>query len=68
MLFCKVKTKYPGASLGSFFNLNFMFLSVFAELENRLLARFDSASQKRELAKMAECAKILAQVIRLWSS
>jgi hypothetical protein len=33
-----------------------------AELENRLLARFDSASQRRELSTMAECAKILSQV------
>lgn len=32
------------------------------ELENRLLSRFDNASQKRELAVMAECAKILSQV------
>ncbi|KAL6560758.1 Exocyst complex component 5 [Orobanche gracilis] len=34
------------------------------ELENRLLARFDSASQKRELSTMAECAKILSQFNR----
>lgn len=32
------------------------------ELENRLLARFDAASQRRELSTMAECAKILSQV------
>jgi hypothetical protein len=32
------------------------------ELENRLLSRFDVASQKRELSTMAECAKILSQV------
>jgi hypothetical protein len=32
------------------------------ELENRLLARFDAASQRRELSSMAECAKILSQV------
>ncbi|KAL0387068.1 UNVERIFIED_CONTAM: Exocyst complex component SEC10b [Sesamum radiatum] len=32
------------------------------ELENRLLARFDAASQKRELSTMAECAKILSQM------
>ena len=32
------------------------------ELENRLLARFDAASQRRELSIMAECAKILSQV------
>ncbi|GLT71107.1 hypothetical protein SLA2020_431480 [Shorea laevis] len=32
------------------------------ELENRLLARFDAASQRRELPSMAECAKILSQV------
>ncbi|CAD6267934.1 unnamed protein product [Miscanthus lutarioriparius] len=34
------------------------------ELENRLLARFDSASQRRELSTMAECAKILSQFNR----
>lgn len=34
------------------------------ELENRLLSRFDNASQKRELAVMAECAKILSQFNR----
>jgi len=33
-----------------------------SELENRLLSRFDAASQKRELSTMAECAKILSQV------
>ncbi|KAI4328838.1 hypothetical protein L6164_021163 [Bauhinia variegata] len=35
-----------------------------SELENRLLARFDAASQKRELSTMAECAKILSQFNR----
>ncbi|XP_042506058.1 exocyst complex component SEC10b-like isoform X2 [Macadamia integrifolia] len=34
------------------------------ELENRLLARFDAASQRRELLTMAECAKILSQFNR----
>ncbi|KAL8540425.1 hypothetical protein ACS0TY_001868 [Phlomoides rotata] len=34
------------------------------ELENRLLGRFDAASQKRELSTMAECAKILSQFNR----
>ncbi|KAB1219497.1 Exocyst complex component SEC10 [Morella rubra] len=34
------------------------------ELENRLLARFDAASQRRELPTMAECAKILSQFNR----
>ncbi|XP_042418505.1 exocyst complex component 5-like [Zingiber officinale] len=34
------------------------------ELENRLLSRFDAASQRRELSTMAECAKILAQFNR----
>lgn len=34
------------------------------ELENRLLARFDLASQKRELSTMRECAKILSQFNR----
>ncbi|XP_059456107.1 exocyst complex component SEC10b [Corylus avellana] len=34
------------------------------ELENRLLARFDAASQRRELSSMAECAKILSQFNR----
>lgn len=34
------------------------------ELENRLLSRFDVASQKRELSTMAECAKILSQFNR----
>uniref|UniRef100_R7WFD0 Exocyst complex component 5 n=1 Tax=Aegilops tauschii TaxID=37682 RepID=R7WFD0_AEGTA len=32
------------------------------ELENRLLSRFDTASQRRELSTMAECAKILSQL------
>ncbi|URE30148.1 Exocyst complex component Sec10 [Musa troglodytarum] len=32
------------------------------QLENRLLSRFDAASQRRELSTMAECAKILSQV------
>ncbi|XP_075520821.1 exocyst complex component SEC10b-like [Primulina tabacum] len=34
------------------------------ELENRLLIRFDAASQRRELSTMAECAKILSQFNR----
>jgi len=34
------------------------------ELENRLLVRFDAASQRRELSTMAECAKILSQFNR----
>ncbi|XP_068667881.1 exocyst complex component SEC10b-like [Aristolochia californica] len=34
------------------------------ELENRLLSRFDAASQKRELSTMGECAKILSQFNR----
>ncbi|KAG9132528.1 hypothetical protein Leryth_008452 [Lithospermum erythrorhizon] len=34
------------------------------ELENRLLSRFDAASQKKELSTMAECAKILSQFNR----
>ncbi|WMV19975.1 hypothetical protein MTR67_013360 [Solanum verrucosum] len=34
------------------------------ELENRLLSRFDLASQKRELSTMRECAKILSQFNR----
>ncbi|KAL6124126.1 hypothetical protein ACLB2K_076641 [Fragaria x ananassa] len=34
------------------------------ELENRLLARFDAASQRRDLSTMAECAKILSQFNR----
>nr|XP_043633310.1 exocyst complex component SEC10a-like [Erigeron canadensis] len=34
------------------------------ELENKLLSRFDSASQRRELNNMAECAKILSQFNR----
>ncbi|CAD6270198.1 unnamed protein product [Miscanthus lutarioriparius] len=34
------------------------------ELENRLLAQFDAASQRRELSTMAECAKILSQFNR----
>lgn len=40
---------------------------LFLELENRLLQRFDAASQRRELSAMAECAKILSQVILLLS-
>jgi hypothetical protein len=35
---------------------------LYSELENRLLARFDTASQRREMSTMAECAKILSQV------
>lgn len=38
------------------------------ELENRLLSRFDAASQRRELSTMAECAKILSQVIVSYES
>ncbi|XP_051132725.1 exocyst complex component SEC10b [Andrographis paniculata] len=34
------------------------------ELENRLLSKFDAASQKRDLSTMAECAKILSQFNR----
>ncbi|KAL0422521.1 UNVERIFIED_CONTAM: Exocyst complex component SEC10b [Sesamum latifolium] len=34
------------------------------ELENRLLVKFDSASQRKELSSMAECAKILSQFNR----
>lgn len=41
------------------------FLFACAELENKLLSRFDAASQRRELSTMAECAKILSQVIRV---
>ncbi|KAF9594498.1 hypothetical protein IFM89_031616 [Coptis chinensis] len=37
---------------------------LYLELENRLLARFDAASQRRELSTMAECAKILSQFNR----
>ncbi|KAJ8435918.1 hypothetical protein Cgig2_013265 [Carnegiea gigantea] len=33
------------------------------ELENRLLQKFDAASQRRELSTMAECAKILSQAV-----
>jgi hypothetical protein len=44
---------------GTFLNV---FVSLILELENRLLSRFDVASQKRELSTMAECAKILSQV------
>lgn len=34
------------------------------ELENRLLARFDVATQKRDLSTMGEYGKILSQVIQ----
>ncbi|CAH8303496.1 unnamed protein product [Eruca vesicaria subsp. sativa] len=34
------------------------------ELENRLLSRFDAASQRRDLSTMSECAKILSQFNR----
>lgn len=34
------------------------------ELENRLLSKFDDASQQRNLTLMAECAKILSQFNR----
>lgn len=44
--------------------LHCIYFSVSAELENRLLARFDAASQKRDLSTMAECAKILSQVTK----
>ncbi|KAG8483104.1 hypothetical protein CXB51_022071 [Gossypium anomalum] len=37
---------------------------VTTKLENRLLARFDAASQRRELSTMSECAKILSQFNR----
>lgn len=32
------------------------------ELENRLLSKFDAASQSLDLSTMAYCAKILSQV------
>eukprot|EP00271_Cylindrocystis_brebissonii_P012665 TRINITY_DN3160_c0_g1_i1.p1 TRINITY_DN3160_c0_g1~~TRINITY_DN3160_c0_g1_i1.p1 ORF type:complete len:828 (+),score=228.71 TRINITY_DN3160_c0_g1_i1:254-2737(+) len=35
-----------------------------SDLENKLLTKFDLASQRREFAKMAECAKILEQFQR----
>jgi hypothetical protein len=38
------------------------------ELENRLLSRFDAASQRRDLSTMSECAKILSQVNALFCS
>lgn len=38
------------------------------ELENRLLSRFDAASQRRDLSTMSECAKILSQVNTLFCS
>ena len=41
---------------------SFLLCIICVELENRLLARFDAASQRRELSTMAECAKILSQV------
>lgn len=44
---------------------NFVFLTCeynVVELENRLLSRFDTASQRNELSTMSECAKILSQV------
>ncbi|KAJ6686509.1 SEC10 [Salix purpurea] len=44
--------------------VTFFLLLLVTELENRLLARFDAASQKRELSTMAECAKILSQFNR----
>ncbi|URE30144.1 Exocyst complex component Sec10 [Musa troglodytarum] len=37
------------------------------QLENRLLSRFDAASQRRELSTMAECAKILSQYLRIFA-
>ena len=43
----------------------FPLITRHTELENRLLARFDAASQKRELSTMAECANFLSQVILL---
>ena len=61
LLMCYVMTN--GYQLIVFYP-NFCFsFSFFAELENRLLSRFDAASQRRELPTMAECAKILSQVI-----
>lgn len=49
--------------LVSLFQFDYLlFINGHPELENRLLARFDAASQKRELSTMAECAKILSQV------
>lgn len=49
--------------LVSLFQFDYLlFINGHSELENRLLARFDAASQKRELSTMAECAKILSQV------
>lgn len=45
----------------------YLVLNVCAELENKLLSRFDAASQKKNLVAMAECAIILLQVIYLIS-
>jgi hypothetical protein len=49
--------------LEDYFYHFYQYVSCYVELENRLLARFDAASQRRELSTMAECAKILSQVI-----
>jgi hypothetical protein len=49
--------------LEDYFYPFYQYVSSYVELENRLLARFDAASQRRELSTMAECAKILSQVI-----
>ncbi|XP_026379860.1 exocyst complex component SEC10b-like isoform X1 [Papaver somniferum] len=42
----------------------FVYFCPCLELENRLLSRFDAASQRRELSTMSECAKILSQFNR----
>jgi hypothetical protein len=50
---------------------NFFFVTFeydVVELENRLLSRFDAASQRRDLSTMSECAKILSQVNALFCS
>jgi hypothetical protein len=50
----------------NFFFVTFEYDAV--ELENRLLSRFDAASQRRDLSTMSECAKILSQVNALFCS
>ncbi|KAB2011900.1 hypothetical protein ES319_D09G051800v1 [Gossypium barbadense] len=52
------------ANLQEYCNGMVTVLSHSSELENRLLARFDAASQRRELSTMSECAKILSQFNR----
>ena len=68
-LFCYTVflNKYSLKMISVFLSSTFVtFEYNLVELENRLLSRFDAASQRRDLSSMSECAKILSQVNTLF--